>query len=169
MNRFTFTALKALALGAALAVQAAAPASAQTTQLVNVSVTVPTLLKLTANSNSFAFGAPTDADFDAGFLTANTATTFTVKANRAWKVTVSPSGASMGTVGTYTKPLADFLWQTSGSFTPINAASPPDAASGTSGVNGASTGVNYQVLLDWTKDVPGTYNAMSVLYTLAAN
>jgi hypothetical protein len=78
-------------------------------------------------------------------------------------------GANMGTVGSYTKPLSDFLWQTSGAYTAINAASPPNAASGTSGVSGSATPVNYRVLLSYANDVPGTYNAMSVRYTLATN
>lgn len=152
-----------------LATLVAGPAAAQTQQNVSVSMTVPTLLKLTVNSNSFAFPAPTEADFDAGSLTVNSASTVTVKANRAWIVTAAPVGANMGTVGSYTKPLSDFLWQTSGGFTAINAATPPAVASGLTGTGNASTAVNYRALLSWANDVPGTYNAMSVQYTLAAN
>src|SRR5919106_494315 len=105
-------ARRALIATASLLVGLAAPVAAQTTQDVSVSLTVPTLLKLTVNSNAFTFPTPTAADFTAGSLDAASATTFTVDANTAWKVTVSPVGASMGTVGTYTKPLSDFLWQT---------------------------------------------------------
>jgi hypothetical protein len=51
----------------------------------------------------------------------------------------------------------------------INAPSPPNADSGTSGTNGSTTALKYRVLLSYANDVPGTYNAMSVRYTLATN
>jgi len=77
---------------------------------------MPSLLSLTmagfTAGTSQTLNAPTDiSDFSSGntITVATTGPTFTVKANRAYKVQISAAAASFSGT-TYAKPAADIAW-----------------------------------------------------------
>lgn len=138
------------------------------------SLTMPSLLSLTmagfTSGTSQTLAAPTDiSDFSSGntILVPTTGPTFTVKANRAYKVQISAAAASF-TGTSYAKPAADLTWSTSasGSFAALSTtAADVDAGSATAG--STSVGLFYKTTYNLLQDVPGTYS-LDVKFTLVA-
>jgi hypothetical protein len=114
--------------------------------------------------------APTDiSDFSSGttIQLPTTGPTFTVKANRAYKVQISAAAASF-TGTTYAKPAADLAWSTSpsGTFATLSTtAADVDAGGATAG--STSVGLYYKTTYKLLQDVPGTYS-LDVKFTLVA-
>ena len=129
--------------------------------IVNQDVTA-TLVK---DSNS-------EPAFDAGYVEFEPdKPTLIVDSNKAWKLTAKSSGFT----GPYAKQPGDlYLKDTgdhaAGGFGEYNALSTSDQeiASYTSGVSGESHPCQYKILLDWEKDIPGTYEA-TITYTLSTS
>jgi hypothetical protein len=124
-----------------------------------------------------------EAAYDAGFVTSTaTATVLTLDANTAWELSVNYVGAGWAANGLYTKANTDLLIQITN--TPAFGGNPngyvgayvsPPAAAGVEnmledaaiGVHDLPVHIQTKVLLDWTKDIPGTYST-TLVYTLAA-
>ena len=117
---------------------------------------------------------PLEASFAAGYTEFDSAKpTLTVSANKSWKLTAKSSGFNIN--GTYTKDTEDLqLKDTSasghvrngfGSYKSLTGID-QEVASYIGGVKDESHPLQYKILLDYTKDIPGTYSA-TVTYTLA--
>lgn len=138
------------------------------------SLTMPSLLSLTmagfTSGTSQTLAAPTDiSDFSSGstIQVPTTGPTFTVKANRAYKVQISAAAASF-TGTSYAKPAADLAWSTSssGTFATLSTtAADVDAGGATAG--STSVGLFYKTTYKLLQDVPGTYS-LDVKFTLVA-
>ena len=138
------------------------------------SLTMPSLLSLTmagfTSGTSQTLNAPTDiSDFSSGntIQVATTGPTFTVKANRAYKVQISAAAASFSGT-TYAKPAGDVTWSTAsnGTFAALSTtAADVDAGAATAG--STSVGLFYKTTYKLLQDVPGTYT-LDVKFTLVA-
>lgn len=96
----------------------------------------------------------------------------TVSANNSWKL----SARSSGFTAPWLKPVGDLQLKDTGSlhvtngFNSYKALTDTDQeiALYTGGVRDEIHPCQYKILLDWTKDIPGTYTA-TVTYTLTTN
>ena len=139
------------------------------------SLTMPSLLSLTmagfTSGTSMTLNAPADiSDFSSGntIQVATTGPTFTVKANRAYKVQISAAAANFSTATSYSKPAADIAWATAanGTFVALSTtAADVDAGAATAG--STSVGLFYKTTYRLLSDVPGAYN-LDVKFTLVA-
>ena len=110
-----------------------------------------------------------DVAFNTGFVElAADKPTLTVNANKGWQLTAKSSGFS----GPYAKDITDLQLRDAGNehvsmpnFLSLSAADQEVASNG-AGVKNESHPCQYKILLDWTKDLPGTYEA-TVTYTLS--
>ena len=139
-----------------------------------VTLTIPETCQLVVNSASsktLTADGSAETAFAAGYieLDANYPT-LTVDANKQWKLSAKSSG--FAAVGTYTKAIGDLKLKDTGashvtmsSYTSLTAVD-QEVGSHTAGVSDESHPCQYKILLDWTKDIPGTYEA-TVTYTLA--
>jgi len=145
------------------------------TQTSNVSLGVPEAAKLgiaSANaSKTLNQGGDTEAAFDAGYVDFAAATpTLTVSANKRWKLYARTSNFS----GPYAKSVSDLMVKDAGTahvtngFNDFKSLSLDDqeVASHTGPIKNESHPIQYRILLDWTRDIAGTYTA-TVTYTLA--
>jgi hypothetical protein len=138
------------------------------------SLTMPSLLSLTmagfTSGTSQTLNAPADiSDFSSGntIQVATTGPTFTVKANRAYKVQISAAAANFSGTS-YSKPAADLAWSTAsnGTFAALSTtAADVDAGAATAG--SSSVGLFYKTTYRLLQDVPGTYS-LDVKFTLVA-
>jgi hypothetical protein len=138
------------------------------------SLTMPSLLSLTmagfTSGTSQTLNAPADvSEFSSGntIQVATTGPTFTVKANRAYKVQISAAAASFSGTS-YAKPAADIAWSTASNGTFANlstTAADLDAGGATAG--STSVGLFYKTTYRLLQDVPGTYS-LDVKFTLVA-
>jgi len=145
------------------------------TQTSNVSLNVPEAARLgitSANaSKTLNQGGDTEAAFDAGYVDFATATpTLTVSANKKWKLYIRTSNFA----GPYAKDVSDLMVKDAGAAHVTNGFNDfkslsldnQEIASHTGPIKNESHPVQYRILLDWTKDIAGTYTA-TVTYTLA--
>ena len=114
-----------------------------------------------------------EATFDAGFIefTAEKPT-LSIDANKSWKLSAKSSG--FNAVGTYTKDIGNLQLKDAGAthvtmsgYTSLSATD-QEVASYTAGVKDEFHPCQYKILLDWEKDIPGTYEA-TVTYTLSTS
>ena len=146
------------------------PCTVTSTHTINM----PSLLSLTmagfTSGTSQTLAAPTDiSDFSSGSTIEipTTGPTFTVKANRAYKVQISAAAASFSGT-TYAKPAGDVTWSTSagGTFVALSTtAADVDAGSATAG--STSVGLFYKTTYKLLQDIPGSYS-FDVKFTLVA-
>lgn len=108
--------------------------------------------------------------FDAGFVELEPdKPTLIVNINKKWKLTAKTSGFT----GPYAKGIGDLMLKDAGrkhvrkGFKKFKALTAKDQAiaSHKKGVRDEEHPCQYKILLDWTKDLPGTYEA-TVTYTL---
>ena len=148
------------------------------TQTSIVTLTVPPSCKLSISNpditKTLNQGGEIEAAFDAGYIDFNTATpTLTVSANKGWNLNVKATDLT----GPYAKSVSDLkLKDTSPSghvtngfnnFTPLNLTG-QEMASSINPAKNESHPIQYRIMLDWAKDIPGTYTA-TVTYTLSTN
>ena len=151
---------------------------AQTKQ-VTINATVAEMLNLTVDATNVAL-AFTAADYDAGTglatKTAVKATTFSVTANRAWKLTVQPGAAAFsftpsGTAVDPVKSVSTLSVRTGVvAFTPFSGITSIPVATGTAGgatKTGNTVPVDYQLTSSLATDPPGAY-LLTLTFTLAA-
>lgn len=143
------------------------------TQTSAVSLTIPHSAKLvisnSASSKVLNQDGDSETDFDAGktLMPANTPN-LKVSVNKNWQL----SAKADAWVGPYAKAVGDLQLKHNGayvqdgfaSFTSL-ATTDQIIASNTIGVKNENYDCQYQILLDYTKDVPGVYTT-TVTYTL---
>jgi hypothetical protein len=139
------------------------------------SLTMPSLLSLTmagfTSGTSQTLNAPTDiSDFSSGstIQVATTGPTFTVKANRAYKVQISAAAASFSGTS-YAKPAGDVQWSTAanGTFAALSTTAADVDPAGVPTAGSTSIGLFYKTTYKLLQDVPGTYS-LDVKFTLVA-
>ena len=135
------------------------------------SLTIPSLLTLTmsgfTSGTAMTLVAPTTmADFSGGpsIQMATTGPSYTVQANRNWKVQINAAAASF--TGPSAKPAGDLSWSTGGAYTPLTTTA-VDLSSGTATAGSAPVGILYKTAYNFAADTPGSYS-LSVIFTLVA-
>ena len=152
---------------------------AQATKQVTVNASVAEMLTLTVDATNvtLAFVAA-DYDTTTGLATktAVKATTFSVSANRAWKLTVRPGDQFFtftpnGTAVDPRKPVSTLAVRTGVvAFAPFSGVTEIPVATGTGGGYGKAGNVipvDYQMQSSLATDSPGAY-VLTLTYTLAA-
>jgi hypothetical protein len=147
------------------------------TQTSVVILSVPatsTLVIENADSTKILAQDPSSEEaFSAGYVDLDAGKpTLSISANNQWQLTARSSGFSP--VDGYTKAIGDLLLKDAGTmhvtmqnFTPLSAEDQQVAAA-LVGVKSESHPLQYRILLDYQKDIPGTYTA-TVTYTLTTN
>jgi len=139
-------------------------------QVVNtVSASVPIVARLVLSSATTTLTAPTAADFGttAGVADAS-AVALTVRANAAYRITASTAATSWtGPTGS-TKAIGDLRLSTD-NFATLSALTSAGVqiASGAAPTAGNTIQIGYNVLYNWTTDLPGGYS-LPVRYTLTS-
>ena len=146
------------------------------TETSAVSLTIPHAAKLVISqadsSKTLTQDGDAETDFDAGQTDLDVGKpNLKVSANQSWKLMATSSGFAAN--GTYTKDIGDlqlknvgsYVAGTFASFTSLSAVD-QDIAVNAIGVKNDDNNCQYRILLDYTKDIPGTYTA-TVTYTLA--
>ena len=170
---------KLLLLGCAVALCGTALLSAQSTKQVTVNASIGEMLTLTVDATTvtLAFVAG-DYDVTTGLATktAVKATTFSVSANRAWKLTVRPGDAFFtytpnGTAADPRKPASALAIRTGVvAYAPFSGVTDIPVSTGTGGGYGKAGNVipvDYQMQSSLATDPPGAY-VLTLTYTLAA-
>lgn len=146
------------------------------TQTSAVSLTVPHTANLeianSGSSKTLIQDSDSETDFDAGYTTLDSGKpTLTVSANKNWKLSAKSSGFAAN--GSYTKATGDLKLKHAGAYVANSfsgfvslATTDQDIATNATGVWDEIYACQYRIVLDWTKDIPGTYTA-TVTYTLA--
>lgn len=176
-----------LIVGALAAV--AVRANAQQTVNMSASITISPVLYLSATSGggAVAFAAPTQSDFNTGYVQSSTTTKLAAAANVRHSITIWTDAATMtGSNGSVasdpvnaTKPTSDLTWSTGASYTGVvassGAAGTPNATAGklvTQRARGdyrsTTTDVTYRMNLSYANDTPGQYD-LSFYFTIIAD
>jgi hypothetical protein len=126
-----------------------------------------------AVSETLTMDSNAESAFGAGFVEFGAdKPTLTVSSNEDWKLTVKSSGFT----APYSKKTGDLQLKDASSehvkngfsdFKPLSETD-QEIASGDKGVKGENHPCQYKILLDYTKDVPGTYEA-TITYTLSTS
>jgi len=147
------------------------------TQTSTATLVVPHTAKLAISnanpSKTLTQDGTSETAFDAGSVELDASSpTLTVTSNMKWKLTAKVTSA-WPIVGTYTKAVGDLLVKDAGgshvttaTYTSLSDSADLEMASASVGVLNESHPCQYKVMLDYTKDVPGTYTT-TVTYTLA--
>lgn len=173
MKRFNLVALIVL-----LTIILAVPMILQADTSVSpiVTATAPIHQTITISPADYTFADIAETDYDAGYIEKTSAQALTLKSNKSWIVNVKTTSTDMGTVGTYTKPISDFLWRAKKGAKPtkitdidevnyaVITAIDDQVAKGDPAA-GIGINMDYKILLDWEKDVPGTYT-ITLVYTI---
>jgi len=143
-------------------------------QISIVTLTIPPACRLVINNPDAAKTlANTQAAFEAGYVEFDPEQpTLKVWANSNWKLSARSSGFN----GPYQKQTGDLMLKDAGSRNVTNgfntykplSSSDQEIASSSIGVRNEIHPCQYKILLDWEKDIPGTYSA-TVTYTLTTN
>jgi len=145
------------------------------TQTSTVTLNVPDSAKLEINSanatKTLNQGSDTETAFDNGYTDFDIAVpTLTVSANKSWKL----SARSSNFAGPYAKSVSDLMLKNLGASHVTNsfnnfkslALTDQEIASYAGPVKKEGHPLQYRIVLDWTRDIAGTYSA-TVTYTLA--
>jgi len=152
------------------------------TQTSVVTLTVPHSVRLDIDqadsSKTLNMDGDSEVDFEAGeTLMPDGYPTLRVRANKSWKLFAKSSGFGNVNNGeiSYDKAVTDLMLINTGvhktnGFNAFKALTLEDQeiAGYGIGIKNDSNPIQYKILLDWTKDIPGTYVA-TVTYTLATN
>lgn len=169
-NLITFLAASAMCGSSLLLAQ---------TKQVTVNATVAEMMNLTVDVTSVTFAfAAADYDVTTGLATkeALKATTFSVNANRAWKLSARAGNATFTFVPTGTgtdpaKPSSALAIRTgTATYAPFAGVVEMTVATGSRGGYGKAGNVipvDYQMKSDLAIDPPGSY-ALTITYTLVA-
>ena len=140
---------------------------ADETSRLSTGVTVPVIQSMDLSPRSFIFPDISGTNLDKGFIEARDAATVTVSSNVSWQLTVQSEDPDMGKVEDNVKPLSDFLWKKSGDidYTAISTEGyRVDSSAGH--VDHQQIGLDYKMLVGWTRDKPGTYG-LTLRFTLS--
>ena len=162
-----------LVIGGSYAIAQAQDDRDTQTSVVTLSIPPTCRLMITQPDSSRALTADgaAEAAFNDGYVELDAGKpTLKVFANKDWKLTAKSSGFT----GPYVKAIGDLQLKDAGSehvamgsYTSLSAAD-QEVASYDGGVKNESHPCQYKILLDYTKDMPGTYEAI-VTYTLSTN
>ena len=144
----------------------------------DISLDIPSLLRLKIE-NAFptinlADGAAGAAYYDQGYVEgASSFPTFYLYSNTSWSLKVKVSG-DWNIVNGYKKPTSDLQLKIDSSYSSQTnfqkfislSVVDQEIASSYNGVAGEIYEGQYRILLDWIKDIPGSYN-ITVIYTLS--
>ena len=146
-------------------------------QTSTVTLTILPACKLTIADENVSKEVQVDAEAREGFGNGfvefpSNKPTLTLDSNENWKL----SARATSFTGPYDKPAADLMLKDLASTHVTNgfnayqslSTSDQEVASYTKGVKSETHPCQYKVLLDWEKDIPGTYSA-TVTYTLTTN
>lgn len=145
------------------------------TQTSTVTLDIPHAAKLDITnadpSKTLVQDGSAETAFDAGYVELDAAyPTLVIRANKNWKLSAKSGGFAVN--GAYTKDIGDLQLKDAGaahvtmsSYVSLSAVD-QEVASSAAGVRDESHPCQYKILLDYTKDIPGTYTAI-VTYTLA--
>jgi hypothetical protein len=160
---------KLLLLTAAVAMfgATARTANAQTTVPANAELTIGSILFISILNSDITFPTPTATEFSAGLDGANETSTLTYFGNVAHDVEIKANTGAFTTTSTYSKPASHLEYSVNGTaFVPISTTE-ADVVTGNPAGGGSAT-VDYQILLDESLDVPGTYD-LGFTYTVVPN
>jgi hypothetical protein len=174
-----------IAAAAAVAVLAffASPARAQNSGASHLLVNIPRLAQMVitgdvSNLLTMSLDGTGESAYDTGYLeSAAAATVLTLSTNDRWDLSAR-LGGDWSCPGTYDKAENDLRIRISNTptgtilngasaFIPLNG-SDTQILSHDSAVSGNTVDIQTEVLLDWTKDVPGAYG-ITVTYTLVTH
>lgn len=142
-----------------------APLTANETEMVSIGYTVPTLFSLTLNPESITAPATTNADFDQGYLEMLGATTLTGAANTPFKTTIQAQDPELNASG---KAVSDLQWRIGGgAYTPLSTTA-ETMHTIYQAIEPISVQMDLRLLLSWTEDGPGTYQA-TIILTMGPN
>jgi len=137
-----------------------------------VAMNMPSLLQLTMD-----FGGGTETtlstpssitEYSSSTLTKDdNGPTFTVKANRNWKLMVKAASSTFTTNPGYAKPCGDVAWAIGSNSYAALTTSDADITSGGATLASTLTTLKYRTTYSVTADIPGQYR-MGVTFTLAA-
>jgi hypothetical protein len=132
--------------------------------------TIAKAVQAVITAGSTASITATAAAYNAGYAEFQGAT-LTVRANKAWNLTISSSASAWTNVGSgsrASKPVADLSWATSqaGTYTALSATA-TTVTSGAAATSGTTVNLWHRAKLSWTSDTPGTY-ILPVTVTLTA-
>lgn len=155
------------ALGVLLLSPAALPAQlgcSAATCTVEITLPVSDVMRLSVSQTSVSLGAPTIADFTAGYRDINgAAAVVTVKANRAFQVQLVGTTSTFAYSGTFAnpvKPASDLTWATSqaGLSSSGNTAATSLTFIDQSASGSANQSLFLRTMWSFARDVPGTYS-----------
>ena len=172
-NRITLILCLLLFLGMICGIVQATEDSDEQTSTVTLTILPTSHLSIIdqAVSETLVQDSTAESAFDVGFVEFEPdKPTLVINANNNWKLTAKSSGFT----GPYAKAITDLQLKDSGSVHVADgfgdyqtlSASDQEIAAYTKGVKGESHPCQYRILLDYTKDIPGTYEA-TVTYTLS--
>jgi hypothetical protein len=133
-----------------------------------VQMTVTPVVNLTISTGTTSLPAFTTAEFNAGMRTGIAGPTLTVKANRAWVISIQ--GQAWTGTGNTSKPVSDLQWSTNGTtYTGLTTSLVQmlPSSGGGAPTNGTVQNMLYRWLLHTGTDTKGSYS-MVVTYTLSA-
>ncbi|MCG2755761.1 MAG: hypothetical protein L6247_09400 [Desulfobacteraceae bacterium] len=140
---------------------------AEETSRLSTGVTVPVIQSMNLSPSSFVFPDVSSIHLDKGFIEARDAATITVSSNVAWQLTVQSEDPDMGKVEDNVKPLSDFLWKKSGDINYTAISTEGHRVDSSAGyVDHQKAGLDYKMLVGWTRDKPGTYG-LTLRFTLS--
>jgi hypothetical protein len=159
-------------------------ASAQQVAPMSTTITIGTVLYINVATTAITFAAPTETDFNAGFINASNSSLVGYAGNVRHSVVIWSAAAAMtGSAGTSltdvvnpTKAVADFKWSTDNYVTTPGVIASSTSATGGKVVTQAARGdhrapgttVKYRMALSYATDTPGTY-ALNFNYTVIAD
>lgn len=136
---------------------------------VSGTVTLNSAAQLALSSTMTTIAAPTAANFATGFATQG-GPLVTVRANTAVRVVVSGGSANWTRNAALSpKPVGDLQWATTsgGSYVALTTGLSTTNLLSTAATAGASNQIFYRMLLNWSTDIPGTYE-LPVIFTLVS-
>ncbi|NIP81165.1 MAG: hypothetical protein GWM90_18885 [Gemmatimonadetes bacterium] len=164
--------MRRIVLAAALMALSAAGLDAQnpavSSRTGTATIVIPTLLHIDVTNLTVSFPSPTFDDFTAGSIAASSGgSVIDTRGNVIHDVTIEAATANMS--GPAAKPASDLQWSTDGSaWTGLSLTAADVATAVARGSNANVATVLYQMLLNETNDVPGTYS-LDFIYTVVPN
>ncbi len=164
---------------------ATSSAVAQQAAGATASITIATTLYLSASGTAVTFTTPTEADFNAGYISSATTTAIKFAGNVRHSVVGWTAATSMtGTLGlggavdpvNGAKAVSDLQWSTDAGVTNTGFVASTTSVSGAKIVNQHARGdsrltpknVTYRMLLNYATDTPGKYD-LGFTYTIIAD
>jgi len=135
------------------------------TETSQASFTAPTIVALSLATDNLSFAGLGKDEFDAGYMEDLDAHVLTASCNTTWTLTID-SDTLLWSGGSGSKDSTDLQWKTDGSYAGLSTTA-ATVATGIAGKDLAAATVDFNLLLSYANDTPGTYT-LGVTYTLTA-